>query len=69
VVDELVADWNHADMAVAMPLSTISRSREGNRDIIIIIVRRGRLHMAFKEQLDDPARPTSFMLLRTIRNI
>jgi len=23
VVEELVADWDHADMAVAMPLSTI----------------------------------------------
>jgi len=32
VVDGLVADWDHADMAVVMPLSTTSRSREGNRD-------------------------------------
>jgi len=34
VVDGLVADWDHADMAIVMPLSTTSRSREGNRDVV-----------------------------------
>jgi len=34
VVDGLVADWDHADMAVAISLSTTSRSREGYRDVV-----------------------------------
>jgi len=34
VVDGLVADWDHADMAVA----TTSRSREGNRDVVSSLV-------------------------------